>query len=133
MKPIFNIHDFLSGNLDEVCHNQDLTDVLTESLQDAATSDNILRQVQEVTSTNKPLGKKMKLVVSNKNKNDNARFERLLEYVLDEETLVYLEANRNFWMADLDRFDGTKAPDCGMFESWVQVISTHLETEQDNV
>ena len=111
-----------------------MTSLLTDMMQDAATTFDALWQIREVMSVNKPLAKTVNLVVKDKSQNEKDRFENLLYYVLDFQTLKYLEGHLKEWLADPSLFDNTiKSSYWAFFRPETRAISELLNTEQDNV
>ena len=103
-------------------------------MQDVATTSDALRQIRNVMSMNKPLANKVNLVIKDKNQNDQARFENLLCYVLDGQTLEYLDRHYDKWMADQSLFDNTiKSSYQAVLKPWTRAISEYLDTELDHV
>lgn len=76
----------------------------------------------------------MPLIIKHKSQNEQARFENLLHYRLDFETLKYLEMHHDEWLAVPCAFDSKlKSSQQTFLSQGTRAVSEYLDTEQDNI
>ena len=76
----------------------------------------------------------MAFVVKDRGQNEQARFESLKYYCLDDETLQYLDEHHADWLLAPCVFDGKLNSSQKTFvHQETRVISHYLSTEQDQI
>jgi hypothetical protein len=74
------------------------------------------------------------LVVKYKSQNEQARFENLLHYCLDQQTLQYLGKHHAEWLSQPALFDAKlKSSQQGFCPQGTRAVSQYLDTEQDHI
>lgn len=138
MGTTFTFEEFLTGSLEEVCKTHLLSSslCLTKDVQNAATTFNLLCQIRSflLEPENSALAKMMPLTIKHKSQNEKARFEDLLHYRLDLETLKYLQMHHDEWLAVPSAFDSKLRSSQHTFLSQgTRAVSEYLDTEQDHI
>ena len=94
----------------------------------------ILRQIRTILSQQKDLAKRVPLIVKAKSHNEQARFENLLHYCLDQQTLQYLEQHHDIWLRYPELFDDKlKSSQQFFYPQGTRAVSAYLDTEHDNI
>ena len=93
-----------------------------------------LLQIRGLMLENDELVKLIPFVIKHKSQNEKARFEKLLCYELDDQTLDDLEQNHKDWMTDPSLFTNKiKSSEQAVSDPWTRAISEYLDTAHDNV
>jgi len=83
-------------------------------------------------SKNQALAKIIPFVIKDTSYNEHARSENLLGYVLDHQTLNFLDEYHDRWLTDQSFFENhIKSSQWASLNPWTRAASDHLETEQD--
>jgi hypothetical protein len=110
--------------------------LLMKDIENAATTFDFLCQIRSFLSKpeNDALAKTIPLVIKHKGQNEKSRFENLLHYRLDFQTLMYLKMHQDEWLAMPCTFDSKLTSSQRTFlPQGTRAVSEYLDTEQDNI
>lgn len=126
------LDDFLTDSLKDVSHVTRYAALLMTVTQNATILSDALCQIRAMMSKNQALAKMIPFVIKDRSYNEIARSENLLGYVLDHQTINFLDKYHESWLADPSFFENhIESSQWASLNPWTRAAADHLETEQD--